>query len=102
MEAEALEMAQPEPSMVVDVRQHSEFGAGHIRGSLNIELGELTDHLDGLPRELPIVTLCASGMRSTIASSILQRDGRDNVRVVDELGAMEWIARGYASDTGDK
>ena len=48
------------------------------------------------------MTLCASGMRSTIASSILQRDGRDNVQVVDDLGAMEWIARGYASDTGDE
>ncbi len=94
-------IGQPEPSLVVDVRQHSEFDAGHVRGSMNIELGELTEHLDGLPRELPIVTLCASGMRSTIAGSILQRDGRHNVQVVDELGATEWISRGYASDTGD-
>lgn len=64
-------------------------------------MGELQAHLDGLPRELPIVTVCASGMRSTIAGSILLRDGRTDTRVVDELGSVEWIARGYPSATGE-
>ena len=91
-----------DPALVVDVRQRNEYGAGHVHGSLNIELGELTEHLDGLPRELPVVALCASGMRATIASSILRRDGRDNIQVVDELGATEWMARGYASDPGEE
>lgn len=86
--------------LIVDVRQRNEFQAGHIKGSLNIELGELTEHLDGLPRELPIVTICASGMRSTIAGSILQRDGRDNIQVVDESGAPDWVSRGYPSEEG--
>ena len=93
---------KPDPSMIIDVRQHSEYSAGHIDGSLNIELGELSEHLDGIPREIPIVTVCASGMRSTIASSILKRDGRENVRVVDESGATEWAARGYPSATGEE
>ena len=87
-------------SLIIDVRQSREFQAGHISGSLNIELGELPEHLDGLPRELPIVALCASGMRATIAGSILQRDGRRDVRVVDESGAPEWVSRGYPSQTG--
>ena len=86
--------------LIIDVRQSKEFQAGHISGSLNIELGELSEHLDGLPRELPIVALCASGMRATIAGSILQRDGRSDVRVVDESGAPEWVSRGYPSQTG--
>ena len=93
---------QPQPPLIIDVRQRSEYLAGHISGALNIELGELQEHLDGLPRELPIVTHCASGMRSTIAGSILLRDGRENVQVVDELGAREWIARGYPSATGEE
>ena len=87
-------------SLIIDVRQRNEFQAGHISGSLNIELGELPEHLDGLPRELPIVALCASGMRATIAGSILQRDGRSDVRVVDESGAPEWVSLGYPSQTG--
>ena len=76
--------------------------AGHIQGSLNNELGELTEHLYGLPRELPIVVLCASGMRVTIADSILRRNGRDNIRVVGIDGAPQWIARGYPSAIGDE
>ena len=64
-------LERPQSPMVIDVRQRSEFQGGHIRGALNIELGELQDHLDGLPRELPVVTVCASGMRSTIGGSIL-------------------------------
>jgi hydroxyacylglutathione hydrolase len=89
-------------ALIIDVRQRNEFQSGHINGSLNIELGELAGHLDGLPRELPVVTLCASGMRATIAGSILKRDGRASVQVVDESGAPEWVARGYPSATGDQ
>jgi rhodanese-related sulfurtransferase len=86
---------------VVDVRQHNEFQAGHVQGALNIELGELTEHLDGLPREMPLAVLCASGMRATIAGSILQRDGRKNIQVLAESGTPEWLAKGYPSATGD-
>ena len=86
---------QPMAPMVIDVRQRNEYDMGHITGALNIELGELQEHLDGLPRELPVAVVCAAGMRATTAGSILQRDGRDNVQVVDEAGTPAWIERGY-------
>ena len=85
--------------MVIDVRQCSEYDMGHITGALIIELEELQEHLDGLPRELPMVTACAAGMRATTAGSILQRDGRANVQVVDEEGTLAWIERGYLYET---
>ncbi|HLF05409.1 MAG TPA: rhodanese-like domain-containing protein, partial [Dehalococcoidia bacterium] len=88
--------------LILDVRQRNEYRTGHIQGSLNIELGELTEHLDGLPRDLPVVTVCASGMRATIAGSILERDGRSQVQVVEEQGAPEWVSRGYPSATGEE
>ena len=88
--------------MILDVRQRSEYHAGHIKGALNIELGELQEHLDGLPRELPLVTVCASGMRASIAAGILQRDGRDNVQVLAESGTAAWIDHGYPSATGEE
>ena len=66
--------------MILDVRQRNEYHAGHIQGALNIELGELQEHLDGLPRVIPAVTGCAAGMRASMAGSILKRDGRENVR----------------------
>ena len=93
---------QTPEALIVDVRQHGEFQSGHISGALNIELGELTEHLDGLPRELPIVVLCASGMRATIAGSILQRDNRDNIKVLADSGTADWISQGYPTATGDE
>lgn len=104
LDLETLRQAQDLPAapMVLDVRQRSEYAGGHIPGALNIELGELQDHLDGLPRELPMVTVCAAGMRATVAGSILQRDGRENVQVVDEAGTPAWIERGYPSETGEE
>ena len=95
-------LSQPGAPMIIDVRQRNEFHTGHIPGALNIELGELQDHLDGLPREVPIVIVRAAGMRATIAASILHRDGRENVQVVDEHGTPAWIERGYPSATGDE
>ncbi|HEU0020130.1 MAG TPA: rhodanese-like domain-containing protein [Dehalococcoidia bacterium] len=102
MDVDALQKyrQQAPDALIIDVRQHNEFQSGHIPGSLNIELGELAEHLDGLPRDLPIVVLCASGMRATIAGSILRRNGRDDIRVVEKEGVPQWIARGYASATG--
>ncbi len=88
--------------MVIDVRQRSEHHAGHIQGALNIELGELQEHLDGLPRELPVVTVCASGMRASTAGSIPQRDGRDKVQVLAGTGTSDWIDRGYPTATGEE
>ena len=103
LDLEGLKLAQDLPAapLIIDVRQRSEFHSGHVEGALNIELGELQEHLDGLPRELPVVVICAAGMRATIAASILQRDGRRNVQVVDEGGTPAWINSGYPSATGE-
>ena len=88
--------------MILDVRQRNEYHAGHIQGALNIELGELQEHLDGLPREIPVVTVCAAGTRASMAGSIMKRDGRENVRVLDSGGTQDWIDRGYPVATGDE
>ena len=93
---------QEHAPIILDVRQQSEFQAGHIKGALNIELGELQEHLDGLPRDLPVVTVCAGGMRASMAGGILQRDGRDNVKVLAESGTGAWIDQGYPSATGEE
>lgn len=93
---------QEYPPMILDVRQRNEYHAGHIKGALNIELGELKEHLDGLPREIPLITFCAAGMRASMAGSILRRDGRENVKVLSEAGTGEWIAQGYPTDTGEE
>ena len=45
VDVDTLEKSQQQSpdTLTLDVRQHNEFQSGHIQGSLNIELGELTD-----------------------------------------------------------
>ncbi len=58
---------------ILDVRQPAEWRHGYIRGWQNLPLMQLKSRLDTLPREKTIVTVCASGHRSSSAVRTLQR-----------------------------
>jgi hydroxyacylglutathione hydrolase len=75
----------PEPPLVLDVRAESERD-GRIDGSLGIPLGRLPGRLGELSPDRPIVVLCSTGYRSTIAASILLREGYQ--RVADLVGGI--------------
>jgi phage shock protein E len=62
-------------AVVVDVRTKSEYASGHAKGSVNIPLDALKLRLKELPKNKPIITCCASGMRSGTAKSILLSNG---------------------------
>lgn len=67
-------------AVILDVRSKGEYQGGHIKGSLNIAVNQLRDNLHRLPgKEKPIITCCASGMRSASAKSILESNGYKNV-----------------------
>jgi len=63
----------------LDVRGYSEYNAGHIKGSVNIQAGYLLDRIDEIPQDKKIVVHCAGGDRSAIAASVLQQKGFDNI-----------------------
>ena len=66
--------------IIIDVRSEREFYSGHIENSLNIPIAELTSKLDQLKdKDQPIITCCASGMRSAGAAKILSAKGYTNV-----------------------
>jgi phage shock protein E len=65
---------------ILDVRSKGEFAGGHIKGSVNISVDTLRNNLSKLKdKNKPIITCCASGMRSATAKSILQSNGYVNV-----------------------
>ncbi len=88
-----------EVPLLLDVRQRSEWETVRLPGALNIELGALQEHLEGLPLDLPVATMSAAGVRSSTAASILQRAGRDHVVMVED-GAPLWEKRGYPVERG--
>lgn len=62
-------------AQVIDVRSPAEFKGGHIKGSKNIPLPSLESNLSKINKEKPVITCCASGMRSASAKSILLSKG---------------------------
>jgi hydroxyacylglutathione hydrolase len=85
--------AEEETPLILDVRTPGEWGGTHIDGSLNVPLNHLTERLGELPRARQIIVQCAGGYRSSIAGSLLQRDGF--TRVAELTGGMAaWAARG--------
>jgi hydroxyacylglutathione hydrolase len=72
---------------ILDVRSQKEWDEGHLRGALHIHLGYLQDRIEEVPDE-PVIH-CGSGTRSLIASSILQRAGKNPVDVLGGFTALK-------------
>jgi phage shock protein E len=62
-------------AQIVDVRSPEEFRGGHISGAVNLPLQTLEANLKKLRKDRPVITCCASGMRSGSAKSFLERNG---------------------------
>ncbi|MGP4056448.1 MBL fold metallo-hydrolase [Mycobacterium sp. 4D054] len=73
---------------VLDVRQSGEFAEGHIPGAVNIPLHELSKRLQDVP-DGEVWVHCASGYRSSIAASMIDRPGRTVVLVDDAFEQAE-------------
>src|SRR5438132_2847625 len=79
---------------VLDVRRPPEFAMGHIPGAQHIPLDELPHRIGEVKGNGPLAVVCASGYRSSIASSLLQREGFvDVMNVVG--GTSAWVRAGY-------
>ncbi len=86
------QLASSAPPLVLDIRAEGERRLGRIDGSVHIPLGRLRGRLTELPREHHrIVVHCASGYRSAMAASLLERDGLAGV--ADLVGGFAaWTA----------
>jgi hydroxyacylglutathione hydrolase len=80
---------------VLDVRERSEWEAGHVPGSLFVPYHDVHGLPAGLDPDRPVAVMCASGQRAAVGASLLQRHGaREVVHVVDG-GVGTWQRRGF-------
>jgi hydroxyacylglutathione hydrolase len=75
----------------LDVRHAHEYERAHLRGAVNIDLGELADSMHRLPVG-PLTVYCGSGQRAATAASLLESVGRDDVSIIDRP-MREWAQR---------
>lgn len=66
--------------VIVDVRTKGEYAGGSIKNSINIPLDQLSKNLSKFKvKNAPIITCCASGMRSASAKGVFKANGYTNV-----------------------
>lgn len=83
-------MASSKPPVVVDVRAPREREQKHIAGSLSVPLNHLSERFEELPRDRAVLVYCAGGYRSSIAASLLQKYGFQQVsEIAGGLAAWE-------------
>ncbi|MCS6827332.1 MAG: sulfate permease [Caldilinea sp.] len=88
-----LALHQPQPPIVIDVREPREFSRGHIPGARLIPLSQLDAQRLNLDKGTSIVLACRTGRRSRIAAQMLMAAGYRNVCNVDG-GMVAWEEAG--------
>lgn len=66
-------------AQIIDVRSKNEFSGGSVKGAVNIPLDVLRANFSKIKKDKPVITCCASGMRSASAKSILKGSGYTEV-----------------------
>jgi rhodanese-related sulfurtransferase len=88
---------KPKP-IVLDVREPSEYAAGHIAGSTLIPSHQLASRMSELPKDREIICVCASGSRSGSAARRLTSEGYP---VLNLSGGMSrWMHAGLQVKKG--
>ena len=87
-------------SVPLDIRFAYEWKTGHIPHSIRIELGELSNNIDSLPKQHPYTTICAGGIRASTAASLLESNGFRDISIMSG-GITAWAKNGYSLDADD-
>jgi rhodanese-related sulfurtransferase len=79
--------------LVVDVREPNEFAAVRLEGVLLVPMSQFAARFGELPRDRPLLVMCAAGSRSAAATAHLLRNGWTDVKNVAG-GITEWERAG--------
>lgn len=84
---------------IIDVRTLSEWNLGHIKSAHHKELSKFKEWMKDLPEDKKIATICGSGFRSSIAASILQKRGLEDVASI-QGGMQAWRQANFPIASG--
>ena len=94
-------LAEAPDAQFVDVRRAGEYDSGHAPKALNLTLSELEKLTDRLDKSRPTYVICQGGYRSSAATSILERNGFENLYNIAG-GTAEWIKQGLETEAETK
>jgi len=73
--------------VVLDVRRPGEWNSFHVKDAVHVPLSSLPERLGSLDRGTEYAIVCASGYRSAIAASVLQRAGFE--KLISTIDGMD-------------
>ncbi len=82
--ANAVQLINRERAVVVDVCETGEFSAGHVAGAKNVPLPQLEQRLPEVVKNkgVPLILVCASGIRAKRALAVAKKLGYDKAQVL--------------------
>lgn len=85
--------------VLVDVREDSEYAAGHLPGAVHIGKGVIERDIEAKVPDpaTPVVLYCGGGFRSALAADALQKMGYTNVISMDG-GWSGWVKAGLPTE----
>ena len=97
----ARKKAAGEPFTLIDVREESEYAAGHAPGAVHIGKGVIERDIETAVPDpaAPVVLYCGGGFRSILATDMIQKMGYTNVLSM-EGGWTGWQAAGQPTEKG--
>lgn len=88
----AAEMLRSGEALVIDVREPYERHAGHIEGTVHVELERLASTAESLPRDRPVIFQCRLGARSGMATQAFRAAGYEAYNL--QGGIAAWVDHG--------
>ncbi len=88
-------------AVLIDVREPSEWDAGHAPGALFIPMGQVEARLDEVPRDVTSVIICRSGGRSGTVTQYLNSHGINALNMAGGMSAWEKAGLPVVTDAGD-
>ena len=85
--------------LIVDVRERNEFEQERVAGAALVPISEFVARHQELPKDRPLLMLCAAGSRSTSATMYLLQGGWTDVRNITG-GMIGWRQAGLPIRTG--
>ncbi len=84
-------------AVLVDVREPEEHAQARVPGSLFIPLRQIPERAAELPKDKPLILMCAGGVRSQQAATYLANEGFDVANLMH--GINGWYRTGHIVDT---
>lgn len=86
-------------AVLIDVRRPYEWEAGRIEGARHVEMNDLANDAESVPRDRAVVFYCRSGSRSALAAAAFRQAGWDAYNLAG--GLQEWVDQGRQLDPPD-